>query len=1104
MQEVKAYEEQEGEAAPNDLYDLAGIGRQAQGEDGVEPLDTGTTEYAFVYAGAGAGEYKLTRADDSAGVDPSVIHDVELWNTSVYMRCCSGNNWLEQYVFNSLSKQDNASDKFRIQVDVVAAAEVTNAMINEADLVYLEDGAGTYLNGSVTKTYDGSIAADAVIALVSQAVEQLKPVIVDYSIIEDSVVTQEYQDSAYQKLAKVFLKKDLASFYYAMNQSGNLVDNLLMNAGKKSDEHPDKEDNNYNYVNQNIYMVNDDTILVSEDFPTAFAKEKAERGFQEVLAAIKAENSALAKEDQIAEIVSKAMAVQYIINYSLGLVGDFRDLRILELQPTANLASDLHTTIGGSQKGTVLYWQREDREGAGEQILRSSKEITAEISTKSVAEFNGEYEDINSVYDMVFIGLDGQNLNKEGDRKPYAVYNDPDLKGKVYHCGDRAAGSDTRYDPSDITPAGKEALYCYLRAGYPVVVENDCFRNKTAKEGKSEDINTDYIAADSQMYDFLKTAMNDYKDMLYTVEDLHSSALFITQLNVVRPVLVALDTEAAESGDLTAAVRTEEGKLRGSIAYRIATDRDENAVYSGELTRRLYLDTNYDGVFSADEEYTGYLEEGIDGGTRISVDFDEVSFGLVPWKLEVADSGNGYRRDSLEGFFELIGTQQSSIRVLQILGNLDEQTANLQFLYEKADNSMMQYYLKGAEGLLHTEFQIETITPAAAAEYLAANAQYLKQWDVVVLGFGQSGNPGDTVTAAVNSYLAEGGSVVVSSAGAESDRLGVNTAALGQTEGRTYGSLGAATGALYRYSGLQGDMFQARTNLHAQQINRGSVSVFPYQINDSIAFGGSTALKAPSYLLDIGSADSVQTATTAWYTLHQSERSINAYNVSPRDARNNYYLYSRGSLVYVGQTNYPYIYDNIGKGQPDGDGMDETRLFVNALMAAYNAGIHRPEIQMVAGFDKTSAPIESITIPFDEDHTDRADGGVLDDTVEVYFRYTDNNLALLKTQVVRFYYEDPAGAAVDIGGETVQATEFASVIHTVEKNKLVEVAPTEVKQGAVYRIKAPVVALRQNDGMTNARIYVVLETAFGKSGRSYSLLSSDSISLNRAQMFMLE
>ena len=159
---------------------------------------------------------------------------------------------------------------------------------------------------------------------------------------------------------------------------------------------------------------------------------------------------------------------------------------------------------------------------------------------------------------------------------------------------------------------------------------------------------------------------------------------------------------------------------------------------------------------------------------------------------------------------------------------------------------------------------------------------------------------------------------------------------------------------------------------------------------------------------------------------------------------------------------------------------------------------------MVAGFDKTSAPIESITIPFDEDHSDRADGGVLDDTVEVYFRYTDNNLALLKTQTVRFYYEDPAGATVDIGGETVQATEFASVIHTVEKNKLVEVAPTEVKQGAVYRIKAPVVALRQNDSMTNARIYVVLETAFGRSGRSYRLLSSDSISLNRAQMFMLE
>ena len=49
----------------------------------------------------------------------------------------------------------------------------------------------------------------------------------------------------------------------------------------------------------------------------------------EVLAALKAENSTLSDDDKISEIVSKARAVQYIINYAVGLISDFRDIRVL-------------------------------------------------------------------------------------------------------------------------------------------------------------------------------------------------------------------------------------------------------------------------------------------------------------------------------------------------------------------------------------------------------------------------------------------------------------------------------------------------------------------------------------------------------------------------------------------------------------------------------------------------------------------------------------------------------------------------------------------------------------------------------------------------------
>ena len=124
------------------------------------------------------------------------------------------------------------------------------------------------------------------------------------------------------------------------------ADNMMMNIA--ASEYPDKVDNNYNYVNRNVYILNGET-LVSEDFYMPFDDEKVSAGFMEVLAALKAENSTLAEEDKISEIVSKARAMQYIINYAVGLISDFRDIRVLELQPTTNPRSDLKT--GGAENG---------------------------------------------------------------------------------------------------------------------------------------------------------------------------------------------------------------------------------------------------------------------------------------------------------------------------------------------------------------------------------------------------------------------------------------------------------------------------------------------------------------------------------------------------------------------------------------------------------------------------------------------------------------------------------------------------------------------------------------------------------------------------------
>ena len=165
-------------------------------------------------------------------------------------------------------------------------------------------------------------------------------------------------------------------------------------------------------------------------------------------------------------------------------------------------------------------------------------------------------------------------------------------------------------------------------------------------------------------------------------------------------------------------------------------------------------------------------------------------------------------------------------------------------------------------------------------------------------------------------------------------------------------------------------------------------------------------------LLDNGREDSMADVT-AWYCLEDpASDSISAYDISRKDAANNYYVYSRGNVIYVGEDYYPYGYDGTSGVEPSAsdEGVTECRLFVNALMAAYNVGIKNPKVAIVAGLAADAPEIESICIPFDEQMIEAADGnvGLLDETTDVYFKITEPNLAFNKKVQISFYYQDDA------------------------------------------------------------------------------------------------
>lgn len=1068
------------------------------------------TDKVFLYVGPGAGDYKLTDEADLSDADKKKQAPVwmEVRNAPTYFRFNGGCDWLKQYVFHALSGGDNANENFKIEVRTIRADLLTQDMLEQTDLVYLESGTAPFINQDSTKvklqyltsdtqnvtengnTVTKGLTRQNAYALVYRAAVELLPVIVDY----DAVTNDQYSKLDYQGLAKMLMKEDLENY---VKDAQTRLDWLFENL--ENSNYPNRSDNGNHYVNRNVYVVNSGTPLVNRDFPESIDGGSAESGFSEVLNLIRSENVLLPEENRIPENVSKAKAIEYIINYSVGFIADFTDLRILELQPTSNDKADLQAE-NPTDSSTTLYWQRNATGAIKKQVLRSSRKVDVKVTTKAAAAFNSEWEDINEKYNMVFIGLDGQKLNYAAGLWSGTVYNNTDLNNKLYHMGDRAAGTDGQYDPSDITERKKNELLDFMRAGYPILVENDFFTGKSAKNGAGR-INMKYVAEDTQMYDFLRQAVTDFTDRIYTIDDVHSNILFMAQLNIDHPVISVSDTTGLT---LTEAAN---GELSVSFTYAI-TDQN-GAGYAGEYHTEFYLDINDDGSYTDAERMDNLAGEGkvlratAENGQATVLFTESPGSRAIPFRLRVVDNSNSCRRSSVQGILQVTDGTKEKIKVLQI-GAKDG--TSLATLYQQ-ENSTLGYYLKAAENTMNVKFEIETIDPAAWNERFARNPDCLNQWDLLIIGFG-NGSENLPNMNKIEDYIQAGHSVLVTGKEATEGIRLINQTLLGQLDRKTYGSLGRISGNPYfRYAGLDAGMFNEQSNLGASGLNEGSVFSYPYAIGKSVSLDGGRSYKAYDYLLDLSNLTTP--FVTPWFVFTGSGQ--NAYDISPNDGANNYYLYSRSNVVFIGNDDYSsYTYDVDNPQNPTGTGLQESQMFVNAMMLAYDAGVHNLKVDIVAGFDTTAAKVASISVPFDKDLENQSGSGLLDETVDVYFKFKNSNLTRSNAYTVNFYYEDTAGSVtLNVGDEVVQVTPFTSSLWTVQDNTLTEVSASQIRQGKVYRLKAPVIALQNNTAATNAKIYVevvsALERPDGLEGAgSKEVRGYDSVTFTRTQLFLLE
>ncbi len=257
------------------------------------------------------------------------------------------------------------------------------------------------------------------------------------------------------------------------------------------------------------------------------------------------------------------------------------------------------------------------------------------------------------------------------------------------------------------------------------------------------------------------------------------------------------------------------------------------------------------------------------------------------------------------------------------------------------------------------------------------------------------------------------------------------------------------------------------SSLIATQVNDGQITQYPYQISSKeLKEINNTSYKwleisnthyqwlQPNMELDRngdGKNDIV-----VWYCISGvadgNYKDTNIYNITPNDVVNNYYIYTMGNVTYSG----------AGHSRPSKDA--EIKLFVNTMIAAYNAGVTAPSVSFK---DKSGSKIQSVYMLYDPvNHI------VLDDknngTISVNFQADDYNILAGGQQLcVEFYKScaDDTSGAISVDGITGKVLRLktdgedglkitdsnGNVISPTERNGVMNCYP--ITNGATYSLK---------------------------------------------------
>lgn len=421
---------------------------------------------------------------------------------------------------------------------------------------------------------------------------------------------------------------------------------------------------------------------------------------------------------------------------------------------------------------------------------------TPTVTNMTSSEYVGHIDDINSKYDMLYIG-DGEGQSSfnelvvgDGDtlythvggiHNPQIGNGSNDYRMMGLYPGDfksdgsintLSATASFRGSGNDITDQQYKELMSFVKSGYPVVLGDALVENKENKTVSSKVDNASY------MYKFLREALKfDNVFWRSELEKGNEQIVFLTMLS--KPSIEFSENgkpaEAPRDGhNVGDAIMDASGKkqicsynyISGEMTYRFKI-ADEAAVLPAgtRYDCRLYFDLNFDGNLSEFEEQASYIEIKDSSQNVMNRVTDakgnsyyELKAGeeytvtrklpsgyhkLIAWKLEIVNTSNTNIRVSETGYSKQTGNgAKENINVLQIVPKTTRSVEGQKINKNngtwdlKADlensNSKLYSYVNNLE-----DFNIK-VTRATVDEFSADRAtadNYLQNKQMVIIGF---------------------------------------------------------------------------------------------------------------------------------------------------------------------------------------------------------------------------------------------------------------------------------------------------------------------------------------------------------------------------------